>query len=338
MEDYTIVEKYQQSKDGTVAIRPYFNPERENMGLESYGMSLHEGVWHQESLACLELNGIKRYVTGLNEFAPEIKKLSPGEKEIKVKEIRKVVTQLEAELAANILDPEDKDFWNKVTLLKPDNDAFWSRIELRCGNEPVFLDPSKDPYDLIKIHAINAGGFSMISSSLKDAKKSPNPKKFYLDQSDETVSTRTEYTKLKNRALVKLEELYTKNTSKLMYVAKVADADSVQYTKSTQVDIIYENMDLFINGRGTESSKKRAAKTFIDAAEDSMKNLKIRALVKDCMFYRFMLLKANGFIEPLDNSVRLGKVPSEVVSFLQNPENDEILKTLMDKVEPYWNA
>ena len=329
MEDYTIVEKYQQSKDGTVAIRPYFNPERENMGLESYGMSLHEGVWHQESLACLELNGIKRYVTGLNEFAPEIKKLSPGEKEIKVKEIRKVVTQLEAELAANIL---------KVTLLKPDNDAFWSRIELRCGNEPVFLDPTKDPYDLIKIYAINAGGFSMISSSLKDAKKSPNPKKFYLDQSDETVSTRTEYTKLKNRALVKLEELYTKNTSKLMYVAKVADADSVQYTKSTQVDIIYENMDQFINGRGTESSKKRAAKTFIDAAEDSMKNLKIRALVKDCMFYRFMLLKANGFIEPLDNSVRLGKVPSEVVSFLQNPENDEILKTLMDKVEPYWNA
>ena len=338
MEDYTIVEKYQQKKDQTVAIRPYFNPDKENMGLESYGMSLHEGVWHQESLACLELNGIKRYVTGLNEFAPEVKKLSPGEKEIKVKEIRAVVAQLEAELAANILDPEDKDFWNKVKLLKPDNDSFWSKIELRCGNEPVFLDPNTDPYDLIKIHAINAGGFSMISRSLKDAKKSPNPKKFYLDQKDESTSTRTEYTKLKNKALVKLEDLYSKNSSKLMYVAKVVDADSVQYSKSTQLDVLYENMDAFINGNGTESNKKRAAQSFIDAADDSMKKLKLRALVKDAMFYRFILMKSSGFIEPLDNSIRLGKVSSEVVTFLSNAENDEILKSLLNKVEPYWNS
>ncbi len=338
MEDYTIVEKYQLGKDTTVAIRPYFNPDKENMGLETYGMSLHEGVWHQESLACLELNGIKRYVTGLNEFAPEVKKLAPGERDIKVKEIRKAVAQLEAELAANILDPEDKDFWNKVTLLKPDNDKFWSKIELRCGNEPVFLDPAKDPYDLIKIYAINAGGFSMISKSLKEAKKSPNPKKFYLDQHEETVSTRTEFTKLRNRAIGKLEELYDKNSNKLMYVAKVVDADSVQYSKSTQLDIIYENMDAYINGEGTESSKKRAAESFIEASKDTMKNLKLRSLVKDAMFYRFIMVKSNGWIEPLDNSIRLGKVPSEVVEYLQNPENDEILKSLMDKIEPYWNA
>ena len=169
MEDYTIVEKYQQRKNQTVAVRPYFNPDKENMGLESYGMSLHDGVWHEESLACLEMNGVKRYVTGLNEFAPEVKMLPPGEKEIKIKEIRKAVSQLEAELAANVIDPEDKDFWNKLTLLKPDNDSFWSRISMRCGNEPVFLDPVKDPYDLIKLHAINAGGFSMIAKSLKDA-------------------------------------------------------------------------------------------------------------------------------------------------------------------------
>jgi hypothetical protein len=338
MSDYTIVEKYQQGKDTTIAIRPYFNPDKENMGLETYGMSLHEGVWHQESIACLELNGIKRYVTGLNEFAPEVKRLSPGERELKVKEIRKAVAQLEAELAANIIDPDDKDFWNKVTLLKPDNDKFWSKIELRCGNEPVFLDPVKDPYDLIKIYAINAGGFSMISKSLKDAKKSPNPKKFYLDQYEETVSTRTEYTKLRNRAIGKLEELYDKNSSKLMYVAKVVDADSVQYSKSTQLDIIYENMDAFINGQGTESSKKRAAESFIEASKDTMKNLTLRSLVKDAMFYRFIMIKSNGWLEPLDNSIRLGKVPSEVVEYLQNPENDEILKSLMDKIEPYWNA
>ena len=43
------------------------------MGLENYGLSLFDGVTHQEQLACLEINGIVRYLTGLNEFAPEVK-------------------------------------------------------------------------------------------------------------------------------------------------------------------------------------------------------------------------------------------------------------------------
>ena len=56
------------------------------------------------------------------------------------------------------------------------------------------------------------------------------------------------------------------------------------------------------------------------------------------MFYRFILIKATGWIETLDSGIRLGKVPSEVAVFLTNPENDEVLKSLMNKVEPYWNA
>ena len=60
MSDYTIVEKYQQGKQKTIAVRPFFNQTKQNMGLENYGMALHDGVWHEENLACLELNGVKR--------------------------------------------------------------------------------------------------------------------------------------------------------------------------------------------------------------------------------------------------------------------------------------
>lgn len=338
MEDYTIVEKYQQSKDQTIAIRPYFDPNKQNMGLEQYGMALHEGVWHEESLACLELNGVKRYVTGLNEFAPDVKRLPPGDKELKVKEIRRVISQLEAELAANVIDPEDKDFWNKVTLLKPDNDKFWSKISLRCGNDPVFLDPAKDPYDLIKMYAINAGGFSIVAKSLKDAKSAVNPPKFYLDQLEETISERTQYSKIRNKSLVELQKLFDTDTNKLMYVAKSVDVESTQYTKSTPNDVLYENMDMFINGEGTESNKKRAAQMFLDAATDSMENLKIRALVKDSLFYRFLVPKSSGWIETIDSSEKLGKRPAEVVEYLKDPSNEDTLLSLLDKVEPYWNA
>jgi hypothetical protein len=337
-EDYTIVEKYNSNKNKTVAIRPFFDKAKQNMGLENYGMSLYDGVYHEESIACLELNGVKRYVTGLNEFAPEVKMLPPGEKEIKVKEIRKTVAQIEQDLAANVVDPEDKDFWNKLTLLRPDNEKFWSRISLRCGNDPVYLDAIKDPYDLIKLYAINAGGFSIVAKSLKHAKKANKPPKFYLDQLEETIQTRTAVTKVRNKALVALEKMYDSNTTKLMYVAKVIDLNSAQYIKSTPNDILYENMDAYINGDGVETNKKKAAERFIKVAKESMEDLKISALVKDSLYYKFISTKANGFIELLDGGIKLGKKPTEVVEFLKNPEHEEVLFTIMEKVENYWNG
>jgi hypothetical protein len=306
--------------------------------LESYGLSLHDGVFHEESLACLEMNGVKRYITGLNEFDPKVKILPPKEKKAKIAEIRKEVSELEAELAANVVDPDDKDFWNKLTVMKPDNSKFWDKITLRCGNDPVFLDGNVDPYDRIKLHAIRAGGFSIVAKSLKDAKQSNNNPKFYLDTVEETLTTRTELTKLRNKALTALQTLYDTNVTKLIYVAKVVDSDSVQYTKTTPNDIMYENMDEYINGRGAENNKKRAASQFLDVSKLDMEELKIRALVKDGLYYRFLTTKAGGWIEPIDSGVRMGKRPSEVLDFLKDPNNEESLLSLMDKVDPYWNA
>ena len=308
------------------------------MGLEAYGLSLHDGVFHEESLACLEMNGVKRYITGLNEFDPKVKMLPPKEKKAKIAEIRKEVSELEAELAANVVDPEDKDFWNKLTVMKPDNSKFWDKISLRCGNDPVFLDGEVDPYDRIKLHAIRAGGFSIVAKSLKDAKSSQTGPKFYLDTVEETLTTRTELIKVKNKAISELQGLFDSNTTKLMYISKVVDADSVQYTTNTPNDILYENMDEYINGNGAESNKKRAATQFLEVSKLDMEELKIRALIKDGLYYRFITTKAGGWIEPIDSGIRLGKRPSEVLEFLKDPNNEEQLLSLMDKVEPYWNA
>ena len=333
---FTLVEKVAHYKKGPIAIRPFFDNRSSNMGLEKYGLTLFEGVSHEEQLACLENNGVKRYLTGLNEFAPEVKMLDKVKKKAKITEIRKTVAQLEAELAANVVDPDDKDFWNKLTVMKPDNSKFWDKISLRCGNDPVFLDPDKDPYDLIKLFAINAGGFSIVAKSLRAAKEANNPPKFYLDTLEETLSTRTELSKLKNRSLVELQKLFDSNSTKLMYVAKICDVDSAQYIKSTPNDILYENMDNYINGFGVESSKKKAAGQFLEVAGLTMEELKIRALVKDALYYRFITSKAGGWIEPIDSGIRLGKSPSECFEFLKNPENEETLMSILDKVEPYW--
>tara|TARA_R100000654_G_scaffold10947_1_gene23877 strand:+ start:16291 stop:17310 length:1020 start_codon:yes stop_codon:yes gene_type:complete len=336
-EQFTMVETPSASRESKITIRPYFDARSENMGLENYGLSLFDGIKHQEQLACLEINGINRYLTGLNEFAPEVKKLSKEAREAKVRQIRESVADLEAELASNILDPEDKDFWNKVKLLKPDNNEFWNKIDISVGNEPLFLNMS-DPYDRIKLHAIEAGGFSLIAKSYEDAKAKPRPPKFYLDKDAETVSSRTEYKKLRNKALSELQKLFDKNSTKLFYVAKVVDASSTQYKKSTPLDILYENMDTYIHGDGAESNMERAVNTFLDVVNSDMESLKIRSIVKDSSFFKYIITKSDGHIYHNKKNVMLGRNVSDTVEFLKNPLNEDVLDDLTKECENYWKS
>lgn len=336
MSNVTLVEKYPQNKKSAIAIRPYFDAAKSNMGLEKYGLSLFDGTVHEEQLACLEINGIKRYVSGLNEFSPDVKKLSPEEQEAKIRQIRLVVSQLEKELAANVIDPKDEQFWNKVKLLKPDNDEFWGRIRIICGNEPVFLEPEKDPYDLIKLYAIEAGGFSIVSKSYEDARRAPIPPKFYLDKLEETVSTKTEVKKLRNKALSELQKLFDKNTNKLFYVAKVVDMNSTQYKKSTPHDILYDNMDKYINGETVETNKKKTAERFLDVISLDMETLKLRAIVKDATYFKVIAPRGDGFIYHMQSGTMLGKTPTDVVEYLKNPLNEQILVDIQAKVEKTW--
>jgi hypothetical protein len=338
MENFTMVETGKGSiKKTAIAVRPYFDSSASNMGLEEYGMSLFDGVTHNEQLSCLDNNGVVRYVTGLNEFAPEIKLLPIEEKEARVREIRIAVAELEQELAANVIDIDDKEFWNKVILLKPNNSEFWNRISMSCGNEPVFLDP-KDPYDRIKLYAIEAGGFSLVSKSLEDARAKAVPPKFYLDKEEETVMVRTEYKKLRNKALSELQKLYDKNSTKLFYIAKIVDINSTQYRKSTQNDTIYENMDNFIAGLGGESNKERAAKTFMEVANMDMETLKIKSIVRDSVFFKYIVNKADGYIYHTKTNALLGRNVSDVLEHLRNPLNEDILKDLNAACEKYWNS
>jgi len=338
MENFTMVETGGgRVKQTAIAVRPFFDNSVSNMGLENYGLSLYDGVKHFEQLACLEQNGVIRYLTGLNEFAPEIKLLNPEDKEARINEIRTAVAELERELAANVLEIDDPQFWNKVKLLKPDNKEFWNRIHIACGNEPLFLDPN-DPYDRIKLYAIEAGGFSIVSKSFDDARSRAVPPKFYLDKKEQTVIARTEYKKMRNKALSELQKLFDKNSTKLFYVAKVVDGNSTQYRKSTPNDVMYENMDLYINGEGVESNKERAAKSFLEAVNMDMETLKIKSIVRDSVFFKYIINKADGYIYHVKTNAMLGRNVSDVIEYLKNPLNEDVLTDLNKACEKYWNS
>jgi len=324
MDNITILEKTDAVKDGSICIRAYFNPELDNMGLEKYNMSLHEGAYHSESIACLERNGIKRYITGLNEFAPEIKSLSAEKKAAKIKQIREHVVELEKELAANVIDVDDKDFWNKVQVVRPDNDAFWNKIMIKVGNDPVYLDPKVDAYDKIKLLAIEAGGFSLVADSLATAKNT-GKFKFYLDRVVETAGTRTKNAKIKNKALGILSDLYDEDKTRLMHVVKILTYNSSQYTHTTPLDVLYEDADGYINGEGRESDVSKASKNFIDATKLSSEDLNIHSMIKDALAFNMLTTKSDGYIYEKKSNTKIATTREGVSEYLKNPANDEML-------------
>lgn len=322
---------------GNISVRPFIDGNVENMGLENYGYVVYPNTFQEEQVAATERNGVVRYITGLDEFAPEVQKLDPEKKAAVARNIRLVVAKLERELATNVINVDDEDFWDKVQLLKPNNHEFWSKITIRCGNEPVHLNVKSDPYDLIKMMVIEAGGFDLISKSYEDARASAVPRKWYLDKEAHTVATRTEYKKLRNQATTILESLFSKSIKKLMYIAKVLDGNSTQYKNSTPTDIIYDNMDEYIQGNGVEGNKKRAAENFIKASNLDMETLKIKAIVRDASFYKFIATKADGMIYHSAKNAVLGRNVSDVVEYLKNPLHADILEDLLAEVEKYWN-
>lgn len=330
--DVTIFEKSNAVKNTAIAIRPYFNPTLENMGLENYEMSLFDGVVHSESIACLERNGITRYITGLNEFAPEIKSLPDSERKAKIEQIRTHVIELEKELAANVISIDDPEFWSKVIIVKPDNGAFWNKIELKCGNEAIYIDPIIDAYDRIKLLAIEAGGFSMIAPNLETAKIT-GKYKFYLDKVAETIGTRTKDSKIKNKALGLLSDLYDQDKTRLLHIVKLIDVNSSQYTDSSSLDVLYEIADSYINGKAIEKDISKASKNFVNFANSNMESLKLNSLVKDALALSLLSSKADGYIYDKKSNVKISSNREGVVEYLKNPVNDEMLVRLLKDVD-----
>lgn len=330
--------KSQLEKVGKIQIKPFINGLKENMGLENYGMVLFPGTAYMEQLAALEINGVVKYINGLDEYSAVVQNISDPEKKAAViLNIRTVVAYLEKMLATNIVNPSDEDFWANVKLLRPDNDKFWSGIEIKATNEPVFLQPATDPFDLIKFYAIEAGGFSGIAKSYEDALAAPVPPKFYLDKEKVSIVVKTDYKRLRNTAITLLDKIAKSEPKKLLYIAKILDASSASYKNSTPVDVLYDVLDEYIAGNGVESNKTKSANNFISTANETVGDLKIRAMVKDAVFFKIISPKPDGQFYHSKTLAMMGRNISDIIIYLKNPINEDILMSTLAEVEKFWN-
>jgi hypothetical protein len=99
---------------------------------------------------------------------------------------------------------------------------------------------------------------------------------------------------------------------------------------------LYQNMDRYINGETVDTDKKKTAQLFLDVCNLDPETLKLKAVVKDATYYKYLSLRGDGMIYHMDSGTALGKNVSHVVEYLKNPLNEEILNGLLKKVEKTW--
>jgi hypothetical protein len=330
-------------------IRAYVDPNKENMGLERYGLPMYDGVPQFEPLGYIEKNGVKKYLTGLDESAPEILALPPEKREAAIKDIRETVAALIHMIeGGDKPDPslKNKEFWNQCKRLAPTNEEFWGKdvtypngFTLELYNAGMLL--TMDNYmDILVARAIKAGGYKcLIASSLQEAQENARstPHKFYLDYLEDTSATQTELRKLTNKAKAVLDELRDSNVEKLRIIAICFDSNPTQYKATTPADVIYFNIDRAIDGELWEKSRKVAASTFLALSKLSSEELNIKYLTKVAAVYRFIDTKKDGYVYYMETGTVLGRNMEEVEVFLKNPIHEDILITLKKAVEKEMN-
>lgn len=336
-------EDFDFSSYSHAVIKPFVHGEG-SLGLDKYGLVVFPNTHQTEPIGCVEQGGSIRYLTGLDEFAPSVLSIKDKKaKEARILQIRKTVAYVENVLNSNKLDVEDDMFWSKVQTLRPDNSKFWEGEDLRLelSNREIRLDPENNIMHLLLIHAIEAGGFSIVAKDWEDARRrrgSGNPPKFYLDREHLSVRTKISGKRLINKATTLLDELYDNDRDKLMLVCKVVDTYGHHYQYSTHLDVMYDAMDKWIRGEGIEKSKSKAAKLFIDACALDAKSLKLKALCKDAGFYKIIAAKTDGILYHMKSGSPVGRNMNEAAEFFGDPTNQDILGSLIKEVEKYWKA
>lgn len=331
----TVAEKIETKAVGCT-IRPYIAAGTENFGLEKYDMVVFEGVKQTEYLTCIEVNGVREYINGLNENARSVRDIPEGDKKTaKIKQIRKTVIFLEKALGSNTIDENDPKFWEKVKTVHPNNHDFWKEVHLVLSNGAIYLDPAS-PMDLIKISAIEAGGFGEIAKSYTDAKSKKNSPKYYLDRLEESAMTHTELKKMRNKALSRLEHLFHKETDRMFLLAKILDPNGHSVKLKTPHDVMYDNLDKYITAEGPETSKRKAAREFLDVESLQTHILTARAVVKDAIFYKLIFTRPDQMIYHQSSGTQLGRNVEETIETLLDPLHEKTYLELKKEVEKYW--
>lgn len=315
-------------KSKRVSIRQYVNPEIPNMGLEKEGMSVFFGEngsgGLKEWLGYRQVGNQRIYLTGLDSTSNNITSIADPElRDATLKQVTEVKDFLE------------KDANYGVNQLNPNNGDFWKEIALEIRTPILELDLS-DPKYLLLYFGIKGGGFGEVAPSYDYARTAVKVYKFYLHEDAEVMSIKTEITKLRNRAKGKLQMLLDEDPNKMFYIAKCVLPITKGYRASTVNDIIYEDLNDYIEGTTVKTNLKQTPSKFLAYVEKDKADVLHEAIVKEALHQHFISKTSENVYINNYTTEEYGKNEEDIIAYLKNPLHSDELIQLTERVNKAW--
>jgi hypothetical protein len=102
------------------------------------------------------------------------------------------------------------------------------------------------------------------------------------------------------------------------------------------MDILYDDCDKYINGETVDKNKKMTAEKFIDYCKQPLADLRVQAIVRDATEMHLLTFKQDGQLYYNKTGTPMGKGVNDVVKFLENPLNNDVLTNITEEVEEEW--
>lgn len=288
-------------------IRPKVNNE-DSVGLSKYGKS----KWTN----CLDIyhpifdERLKKWLTGLDEYDPEILSITnKEEREKRQKEVKELRESLERLTGEN---------------LSPSNDEFWIQQVIKFSEKTKPLVPYLNPRDRITVEWLKRrgdipfGSFDLYNERYMDAK-------FYIETEDESINKRKSTKNLQKEALAtsfKLEDDYDR-------LWKICSLLHINKDFNINAESLINKLDEWI-----ERNKKYADRLeeLVNLSKKSIQELEGLSVFQMALDMNFIYWDGKTKCYHRGGT-NFGSTKDEAVRFLTNPEHGHIFVEVKNLVE-----
>ena len=238
--------------------------------------------------------------------------------------------KLAREKIADALGVEKLDNYSKA----------WSKYRIELKQKTNLLNLDGDNIDhLIIYYAIKGGGIPCIAPSYDAAVNAPTPPRWYMISPEEQLKIDIAPEKAKNKAIYILEGLFEKGkTEDLFLLHKALISSDRGITKETPRDMLYSDLNKFINGEFAKTDRRRTPVDFVEWAEvlKKDKNFVVAyAHIKDGLYYNMLFEKELSIYNRQTNAKYPGDL-KKASEFIISPANIDEFTNLKAQIKHKW--
>ena len=208
-----------------------------------------------------------------------------------------------------LTEEDEENLGEKLKVDLSPNSNFWHTFRIRMTDEDIILRPDEDPLDELKYKFLK-GGHKRVAIGFGDRKPTAN---YVLINQEEEAEKANTYNRVKRKAFSKLDKMTSDDMRKALRIYGFR-SDNVN-------DEVVENRLTEL----VEANPERFFQKWVDNKHRQSEWLVKEAIAKN-------VIRKNKNIYKYGSDI-IGASLDETIRFLDNPENNDIKKTIINETE-----